>query len=220
MKHPDRAEWIPYIFGEAQAPERRQLEEHLAQCSDCAREMAGWRRSLKTLDSWPVPGAPIPDVRPHLYQSVKWALAAAVVLGFGVLLGKLSAPSEAKLAAMRVQMEASLRAGLREDLNEALDDVENRSSNAIRAMEARLTEATSADSQRLWRTLADVLDTTRSEDRRNVQAVVRRLEEQHNSQFVALRKDLETLASTTDDEIRQARLSLIHLASLTDPENR
>jgi hypothetical protein len=45
----------------------------------------------------------------------------------------------------------------------------------------------------------------------------RGLEERHTAAYVALRKDLETLASLTDDEIRRARLQLIQLAGNETP---
>ena len=62
MKHPNRDEWAPYVFGEAPAAEARRLEAHLESCEECAAEIAGWQRSLKMLDSWPV--APRPRAQP------------------------------------------------------------------------------------------------------------------------------------------------------------
>ena len=43
-----------------------------------------------------------------------------------------------------------------------------------------------------------------------------KLQKQYTTDFVLLRRDLETLASTTDEEIESARLTLFQLASNKD----
>jgi hypothetical protein len=64
-----------------------------------------------------------------------------------------------------------------------------------------------------------VLANARTEDARAVQAVLRDYQNRHNAEFVSLRKDLETLASMTDEELRLARLKLVQLAAVSTPSN-
>ena len=45
------------------------------------------------------------------------------------------------------------------------------------------------------------------------------LRKQYETAFVSLRKDLETVASFADDEIRAARVKLIELTALNPGEN-
>ncbi|PYJ84083.1 MAG: hypothetical protein DME22_14045 [Verrucomicrobia bacterium] len=92
MNHPKREEWAPYLFDEATAEERRKLAAHLQNCPECAAEIAGWQRSLKTLDRWKLPAA---RARSSQWAGpvLKWGIAAALVLGAGFGLGRLSAPT-------------------------------------------------------------------------------------------------------------------------------
>ena len=49
MKHPEREEWIPFIFGEADAGRRQQLESHLEDCAECRDEIQSCARSSASL---------------------------------------------------------------------------------------------------------------------------------------------------------------------------
>ena len=111
MNHPKREEWAPYLFDEATAEERRKLAAHLQNCPECAAEIAGWQRSLKTLDRWKLPAA---RARSSQWAGpvLKWGIAAALVLGAGFGLGRLSAPTTVDLNAMRAQTEATIKSSL------------------------------------------------------------------------------------------------------------
>ncbi|MFO1501223.1 MAG: hypothetical protein U1G07_23015 [Verrucomicrobiota bacterium] len=216
MKHPEREEWVPLLFGEATGPERKRLNQHLHECPECAREFAGWRRSLRRLDRWPLPRVE-PSSAGFFSPTFKWALAALVVFGLGFFLGKWNGPSEVQLAKLRTQMEASLHSSLMAQIHDAMDNYQTETANAVRAAETRLTSRAAADSERLFRNLVDVLNTARAEDSRVFLARLQEVQERSDSQFVDVRKDLETLASTADEEIRNAKLKLIQLASSATP---
>jgi anti-sigma factor RsiW len=214
MKHPDREEWIPFVFGEANPETRTRLRRHLDECPDCAREVSGWRRSLHKLDRWRLPRAE----RASAVFSVpvlRWAVAG-VVLAAGVLVGRLSGATAGSTATLRAEVEASVRASLEGEMNQALRQVQDRAMNAVADAEVRLTRASAAERQRLWRGLLEVIDTTRAQDARAVQAMVHDSERRQETELVALRKDLEVLASTADEEIRQARFKLLQLAAVKD----
>jgi hypothetical protein len=218
MKHPDREEWVPFLFGEADGPRRNELNQHLASCPACAREVAAWQRSLRQLDRWRLPAQPKPPIIPF-QPALKWALAAALVLGAGVLIGRLTSPGSANIAALRDQVSASVQASLRMELNDAMDKLRAETDQRAAATEARLATASAAETQRVWRTLLEALDNARTEDGRAVEALLRDYQQQHNEEFVSLRKDLETLASMTDEELRQARLRLVQLAAVNNPKD-
>ncbi|MBI5384503.1 MAG: hypothetical protein HZA90_07415 [Verrucomicrobia bacterium] len=196
MNHPKHEEWVPYLFGEANSFDRRQLQEHLQSCGECRDEIEAWQRSLGRLNAWKLPRA---EKRREAFTPVlRWAMAAALVLGLGFGLGRSSAP-------------AGVPAG-------ALLQVQHQMSNSLAALEARLTNATEISSRELLQGVTQALDQARTQDRQAVLALFRELEERHTATYVALRKDLETLASLTDDEIRQARLKLIELAGYEVPK--
>ena len=58
-----------------------------------------------------------------------------------------------------------------------------------------------------------VINALRADDRQATEALFDKLQKQYTTDFVLLRRDLETLASTTDEEIESARLKLYQLAS-------
>ena len=69
----------------------------------------------------------------------------------------------------------------------------------------------------LWQNVLDTLASARAEDAQAIRTALQQTEDRHDAAIVSVRKDLETLASMTDEEIRQARLKLIQLAALSTP---
>jgi hypothetical protein len=216
MKHPDRQEWIPFLFNESDPETRKRLARHLEECAECAHEVTGWRRSLRQLDRWRLP-KPLARCGTLPQAAFKWALAAVIVLGFGFFVGRLSAPAPVNPTALRAQVEASVRAVVQADLREAMSQAERNASADVSAAEKRLASASVLANDRMWSRFLQLLAAARTEDARSVQALLQQLQERHDAQIVALRKDLETLASTADDQIRQARLGLMELAARSNP---
>jgi hypothetical protein len=109
MSHPDRETWMDYVYGEADHPESRRLEEHLASCAQCAEQVAAWRRTMGLLDECAEP-TPAETRRPiRLGRVARWAMAAAVLLLAGYTAGRVSAPGRAGLAAVRADLAAARR---------------------------------------------------------------------------------------------------------------
>jgi hypothetical protein len=213
MKHPDREEWVPFVFGEVDPDTRKRLACHLEGCPDCAREIAGWRQSLRKLDRWPLPKLQAETKIVPFPPIVRWALAASLVLGLGLFVGRSTSPAPVNAAELRSQVEASVRVSLRADVQDALRQAEAQTAKALSVTEARLANASAEQKQQIWRGFLEVLDRARLDDRQSVQALFRQVQERNEAELVALRKDLETLASTADEQIRQARLKLIQLAA-------
>jgi hypothetical protein len=223
MNHPKREEWAPYLFGDATPEARHKLAEHLQNCPDCAAEIAGWRQSLDRLDHWKLPrmrarpaqGAPV---------LLKWGVAAALVLGAGVGLGRWSA-SAVNMDTLQTRIEASVRSSLavelqrqlNADLQGALGATGGQTTNEFRSRLnsalAGVVDASAAETQRQFGEFIQAFNRARDEDRQIAFSWIERIQKQHAADYLSLRNDLETVASLTDEEIRRARQSLDQLAA-------
>jgi hypothetical protein len=113
MNHPKPEEWVGYVYGETSGALRRELTQHLRACEQCREEVEGWQHSLKSLDSWKLPAR----TRPASFAMpvIRWAMAAAIVLLFGIMIGRASAPkvdmkklSEAVAPKIQAELSAQL----------------------------------------------------------------------------------------------------------------
>lgn len=210
MNHPKREEWIPLLFGEADAETRGRLEAHLKTCGACGAEVNGWRRSIGRLGAWKLPKAQ-KFSRTLPMQPLAWAAAAAVVMAaFGI--GRFSAP-----ALDAQQLREELKSELSAEIQQGLARVSSDSSNALAHLEFQLASASVNNSKQLANEFVQVIDAMRADDRQATEALFDKLQKQYTTDFVMLRRDLETLASTTDEEIASARLKLYQLASNQNP---
>src|SRR5205814_8351262 len=100
MNHPTREEWMSYLYDELPAREHSNLAAHLAVCPDCKLKLSEWQAARTNLDAWQLPPKRqgVAPGRPL----VKWAAAAAIVLGLGFAMGR---PSSAPVNADRVRAE-------------------------------------------------------------------------------------------------------------------
>ena len=211
MKHPNRDEWIPYLFGEASAATRRQLDAHLEDCAECRAELDGWRRSLRRLDAWTLPPAP---QRPAA-TGLRWAVAAAVMLGLGIGLGTFAAGRHVDTKSLRAEIEASVKTSLATEMHDALGRVQRQSAETLAASEQRLAKGSEAELRGLLRGVMEVIEQGRDLDREATRALFAELQQKHAGDLLALRTDLETVASFADDEVRKTRLQLTEIATST-----
>ena len=224
MKHPQREEWIPYLFGEADAELKKQLASHLSGCPECAVELAEWRKTLRRLDDWKAPE--LKRRRVHaLAPALSLAAAAAIVLGLGVGLGRWFAPkvdSEQLRAGIETSLRASLGPELRQqvrselagELRSRIDEVQQVSAQALAAVKAEAVNASAADTAQTLQKIVSLIRSERAEDQRIVIALFDDLRKQHETDYVSLRKDLETVATVADERIRAAQIKLIELTAL------
>jgi len=223
MNHPTREEWAQYLFGETTPDARHTLAEHLQNCPECAGEIAGWRRSLNKLDRWKIPrmrarsaqGAPPP---------LKWGLAAALLVGAGVGLGRWSAPA-VNLNELQTRIETSVKSSLAMELQRQLiadlqsawaatgAQITNEFRIQLNSALAGVVDASAAETQRQLGEFMQAFNRAIEEDRRITFAWIEKIQKQHTADYLSLRTDLETVASLTDEEIRRARQSLNQLAA-------
>jgi hypothetical protein len=205
MNHPKREEWMPLLCGEADGETKRRLEEHLQSCAACAAEVQGWRRTMGRLDAWKLPKARRARVFP--VQPIAWAAAAAIVIGAFVA-GRFTAPNF-DAQQLRAELKSELSAEIRQGFARAAES----SSTALANLEQRLASASVRNQKEMAGQFIDYIAAARVEDRKSTDALWEKLQSQYTTDFVLLRRDLETLASTTDEEIESARAKLFQLAS-------
>ncbi len=87
----DREKLIAYLYDEADASERRQMDAHLAGCAECREELRSFRSVRQDLLAWDVPAHEsvwkpfaTPVITPWYRQVPAWGLAAAATLVFGI----------------------------------------------------------------------------------------------------------------------------------------
>jgi len=158
----------------------------------------------------------------------RWSFAPAMLLLVlaALVAGRLlprPAPASAEQArtsteeAMRASMRQLIRQELSDEIQKALNLAQTQSTNALAALEARLMTASQAEGRELLQALSTILDRTREEDRAATLAMFKQLEDRHARGILDLRKDLEGLASATDDEIRQVRARWALLVAQASP---
>jgi hypothetical protein len=207
MNHPKREEWVPLLCGEADAPTARRLEAHLQECAECTREVNGWRRTMGRLDAWRLPKAERRR-RTLPVQPIAWAGAAAIVLGAFVA-GRFTAPGFDA-----TNLRAELKAELSKEIQQGFARVAEDSASALANLELRIAAANDENNKELATQFVAGIEALRSQDREATETLFAKLQKQYTTDFVLLRRDLEMLASATDEEIEDARLKIYQLASL------
>ena len=91
---------MSYLYDELTAEEHSSREAHLAVCPDCKTRVSDWRTARKNLDAWQLPArlARVPLQRPL----VRWAAAAALMIGFGFGVGRFATPATANAGKINV----------------------------------------------------------------------------------------------------------------------
>lgn len=205
MNHPNHEEWLPYLDGEASPEAAQRLSEHLTACPQCAAEMEGRRRSIQKLRqlAWPHHRR---ATQSWIVPTVKWGVAAAVVLGIGFGLGRFSTPSaKAMETAVSTQIRGELRQEMKADLLAAFASDSQSVSDDFRRQLAQEIGQRSA--------------TGRAEERQALTELFNRLQQDQTTYYLSLRKDLETLASTTDARMQQTRRQLAQMEAFAEPVN-
>ena len=211
MKHPTHEEWVPYLFGEATAEVRHRLGAHLEDCPECRAEIEAWQRSRRKLDAWTLsPPVRRADVREPV---LRLAFAAAVILVLGLVIGRFTAPASAGVDQLRAEVAASVKSAVAAEFRAELARTQSHTSNVLAAFETRLANAWEIGSSQLLRGFAETFAAAREDDRRATLTLLEQIQRENLAGYVALRRDLETVASMTDDELRQARSKIIEVAA-------
>ena len=210
MNHPTREEWMSYLYDELTAEEHSCLAAHLAVCPDCKTRVSDWRSARKNLDAWQLPARParVPLQRPL----VRWAAAAALMVGIGFGVGRFVTPATANAGKIRAAIEPEIRQQLRQEFTQLLRDELDKAASA--------TLAASGEQTKHWvEDYAQALEAKRTEDGQAINAALNKLESQLLADVFSLKKDVDTVAWWTDAGLRRARQELVQLADYTQPAN-
>jgi hypothetical protein len=101
MNHPNREEWMSFLYDEAETTEKSRLNGHLQECAACQQEVSRWREAMGALDQWNLSApARISPAVPWL----RWAAAAAILLVCGITIG--ATVSKPDTTALRNDLES------------------------------------------------------------------------------------------------------------------
>ena len=193
--HPSPEEWMDFIYS-GLAPDRQAaMNRHLQVCPDCHGQVERWRATMALMDRWQI-GTRRTTTR-WVPNTLKWALAAAVVLGLGLALGRLTSPRP-DLNQLRAELVAPLRTELRREFEAKLQTVANSADQRA----ARQIE----DLDRTWASARD-------DDRQFTLALYNRIRVERQSDLAWLRRDLETVAVSADERLGTTERTLGQLAS-------
>ncbi len=182
------------------APERaREMRGHLGACSSCAAQVKAWRASTRELNEWILP-ATRPDRRQWL-PALRWATAAALILGLGVVLGRQTSPALRELS------------DLRASVNQLAGSWEKERAASLSNSVAVAALAANGETVRLLAQYSRLQDEQRAADQQALRVVLQNFD----SRIGRLRGDLETVAVNTQDGLVQTHQDLTRLASYTVP---
>jgi len=184
MNHPTHEELVTHLYGELSGPRAAEVKAHLAACPDCQGVIATWRGTTKALDTWEAPAKPRRRTVEFM-PVLRWAAAAAVVLGLGITIGRSSIDTKA----MRSEIETAVKSSLAANLRQQVDN-----------------------------DMTKLIDDRRAEDRQNLATLLRQMEARRLTDYMALRRDLETVAVSAQDEIDSTQQQLGRLVSYTQPQ--
>src|SRR5438046_8769859 len=155
MNHPTREEWMSYLYDELTAEEHSSLAAHLAVCPDCKTRVSDWRSARTNLDAWQLPARP---ARVLLQRPlVRWAAAAALMIGIGFGVGRFATPATANAGKIRAAIEPEIRQQLRQEFTQFIREELDQAPAA--------TLAASGEQTKHWvEAYARALETKRTED--------------------------------------------------------
>ncbi|HTL58609.1 MAG TPA: hypothetical protein VL361_23185 [Candidatus Limnocylindrales bacterium] len=205
MNHPTNEEWISFCYHEVSNEERARLVEHLQACPQCSAAVKSWQRTQKDLDVWHLPTTrKQATIMPFL---VKWA-AAALLLFTSFCLGRLSlAAPEA-----HAPLDPGAKEQLRHELSALIQQEVNKAASSITASSEAHTR------QHLANALTD-LRAEQLKSTRAVYATLQKMEAQRAADYLALKKDLDTLAVNADAQLRTTERHLMQVASFAQTIN-
>jgi len=205
--HPTPEEWMSFLYGEDSPARHAELGAHLHQCAECRRQVQTWRGSMAALDAW---AEPQPRRRWIPAPVVRWAAAAAVVLGLGIGVGRMTSPAQAEMqqltAALRAEMDTKL-ASAREEFDRTL---QQQRAEFAEAVHAAAIDAAGEEAEQLFTRIARVIDARREADQETYLAALKQVEER----YATLRQDLDTVAVNADDGFNQTREQLVEIAAI------
>jgi hypothetical protein len=212
--HPTPEEWMSFLYGEDAPPRHIELDSHLRDCAQCRQQVQQWRGSMSALDSWKVPQA---RRRVFARPAVQWAAAAAVVLGLGFGLGRMTSNPAPDLAQMKTELRAEMDNRLAAARDQLAQVWQLHQTEFAQAVQAGAADAVNEETTQLLERYVKALEERREADRSAYFAALKKLDERRQSEVASLRQDVATLAVNADDGFSRTREQLLQLAAATQP---
>jgi hypothetical protein len=229
---------IDYMLGALDDPQTQAVEGHLARCEDCRQYLHGLKRQGEALVELggqvtagmsarqdrviqalqgvapAEPGAS--RVLPIIGGFMRVAVAAVLVLGAGVVIGRMTAPPPVDTERLRADLEASLVASLKPALQEdVLNELDQRLQATLTASDLKLrvevaeqigrdlrlfaSQFTAGSEQlmdRRFAELVEIIEAARLTDRRQVARALEQIRMQTGASLQSLAALTETAPTT------------------------
>jgi hypothetical protein len=184
MKHPNREQWIGFLYEDCDAAEKTDLAAHLETCAQCQSQVQAWRKTMGVLNEYRVganAGTSLWErtgITAFKHAWLPLSAAAAMILAAGVVLG---AVVQSRAGAAQTQTIVDLRARV---------------------------EKSETENARTQKMLAEISQTMAENRARDQAALIATAQE-----LKATRKDLETVAALTEVGLKSTQSELVRLAS-------
>ncbi len=226
MKHPNDEQWSEFLYGEAPARRQREIQGHLKACPACREKWQTLQGTLKQLDAWKLDMADEPQLPQKRSPLIKWAAAAALLVSTafatgrfsksgideGELQARISRPLEQKIdREMQARLENQVALATEKALEAIRSNLETQFAAQLKALEEKAAVSAASDKEQL----ALALTTLRDQDKAIYHAV-QEIERKRETDYRALRQDLEKVALFTDQNLRNAQRQLVQLASFSE----
>lgn len=228
---------VDYMLGALEEPEARAVREHLAGCEGCRQYLSGLKQqgdALVELGGQVVADmdarqdrviqalegvTPAARIVPVLGGFMRIAVAAVLVLGAGVLIGRLTAPRPVDAEQLRADLEASIVAALKpavqEDMLAELDrrvqatlasndtklrvEVAEQISRDLHSFALRFTASSEQLMDRRFAELVEVIEAARLTDRRQVARALEQIKVQTGAGLRSVAALTESAPATVEN---------------------
>jgi hypothetical protein len=234
MNHPNREEWMAYLYKEVGRKRQAELKEHLKQCSQCQADVTAWGSVMKELDRWQLPQArSISGSRRDIKWAVRWTAAAVLLILAGYAVGRITVAAPPDMEQLQTALETTLEPAIRQNVIRELnrdwglalassylrlkDELSGQFRRELNAYALRTLAASNSTTNELLTEMIEAINTAQAQDRRWVAAALEQIEFNRlrdKSQFI---NGLETLAAETGDEILRTKEDLAKLLVYSQP---
>jgi hypothetical protein len=184
---------MSYLYDELPAESQELLRAHLKDCAACRAQIETWQGATRQMNEWQLPRRRKVS---HMPTVGRWAAAAAIVaLAVIGAMNILATKREVK------QLRAEVQAQAQRELNAALVKVTEQASKSA-----------SAEAQALVAAVVQKLEEKRISDQQTILAALQKLNTQRLTDYVKLRKELETVALFSEVGLQHAENQISSLA--------
>ena len=234
MNHPNREEWMAYLYKEVGRKRQAELKEHLKQCSQCQADVTAWGSVMKELDRWRLPERRgVSKARWDMRWAVRWTAAAVLLILAGYAVGRVTVAAPPDLEQLQLSLETTLEPAIRQNVIRELnrdwrlalassylrlkDELSGQFRRELNAYTLHTLAASNAVTNELLTGLIEAINTAQAQDRRWVAAALEQVESNRLRDKNQLISGLQTLAAETGDELLRTRQDFAELLVYTPP---